>query len=94
VAKVYAVPWIGCEPRLRHAGTSASHTANVPEDGAYAETINNSEGTRMVHTLLISVFLILSAGCAKTPTTEAKKYVDSWADMGMWLPEKGQVSQE
>jgi hypothetical protein len=48
----------------------------------------------MVRTLLISVFLILSAGCAKTPTTEAKKYVDSWADMGMWLPEKGQVSQE
>lgn len=46
----------------------------------------------MVRTLLISVFLILSAGCAKTPTTKAKKYVDSWADMGMWLPDKEQIT--
>jgi len=45
----------------------------------------------MVRTLLIAVLLVLAAGCAKTPTREAEKYVDSWGDMGMWLPPKEQI---
>lgn len=48
-------------------------------------------GTRILRTLLIAVFLTLGAGCAKTPTKKAEKYVDSWANMGMWLPDKEQI---
>jgi hypothetical protein len=46
----------------------------------------------MVRTLLISVFLTLAAGCAKTPKAKAAKYIDSWGDMGMWLPDKEQIT--
>jgi len=45
----------------------------------------------MIRTVLIAVFLVVVTGCAKTPTTKAEKYVDSWDDMGMWLPDKGQI---
>jgi hypothetical protein len=46
----------------------------------------------MVRSVLIAVFLIVVSGCAKKPTTKAENYVGSWADMGMWLPEKRQVT--
>ena len=46
----------------------------------------------MVRSVLIAVFLIVVTGCAKKPMTKAENYVDSWADMGMWLPDKGQIT--
>lgn len=46
----------------------------------------------MVRTLLIAIILALATGCAKTPTTKAEEYVDSWADMGAWLPDKEQIA--
>jgi hypothetical protein len=46
----------------------------------------------MVRTLLIAVFLTLATGCAKTPKTKAAKYIDSWSDMGMWLPDNEQIT--
>ncbi len=40
------------------------------------------------------VLLILLCGCDHTtaPSKTAQKYVDSWTEMGMWLPDKEQVA--
>lgn len=40
----------------------------------------------------MAVFLTLGAGCEKTPKAKAAKYIDSWDDMGMWLPDKEQIT--
>jgi hypothetical protein len=49
---------------------------------------------RAVHTLVIAVFMVFVSGCAKTPKAKAEKYIDSWSDMGMWLPNKEEIADE
>lgn len=54
--------------------------------------MGNSIKKRTVHVLFVAVFLTLSAGCAKTPKEKAAQYIDSWDEMGMWLPDKEQIN--
>lgn len=54
--------------------------------------MGNSIKKRTVHVLFVAVLLTLSAGCAKTPKEKAAKYINSWDEMGMWLPDKEQIN--
>ena len=41
---------------------------------------------------VLAILLVSVLGCAKAPSKKAEEHVDSWADMGMWLPDKEQIT--